>query len=282
MIYAPGHPCERPSFARAEGLTLSQMRLVRDRLRAGARSLSWAPGEEVEPHLWLRECRAVQSPTEMPTMAVAALALWQTEPGGVVGLEAGFGSRLVDRLLGSQAAEEPRALSEVDMAVLGDWLEQACARLLTALAGGRRPAGMRLGRLRTGVPAPEAIGEHVLAAFSPSPEGDVVLELRLAVPAIKRLVGLEAARAGQQAREALAEAIRRTRLRVQARLLVTELPAADVLNLAVGDVVVLDIGPEEPAHLLVNGRPKFRGRAGIMAGALSFEVATAIEAGDTE
>lgn len=282
MIYPPGHPHQRPTFARAEGLTPSQMTVVGQRLRAAARSLSLAAGEEAEPHLWLRECRAERGAPEMPGMAVATVTVGQTEPGGLMAVAPSFGSRLVDALLGCEAAGEARSLSEVDLAVLGDWLQHACTRLLGAVAAGRTLPEVRLGKLRVNPRPPDAMGEHVLAGFSQAPEGDSVLELRLPAPTARRLAGLEAAPAGPRARVGLEAALRRLRLRLQARLLVTELPAADVLNLAVGDVIVLDTVPEESAELLVNGRPKFSGRAGVMQGLLSFEVAAPIEEGEAE
>jgi len=282
VIYPPGHPCQRPTFARAEGLTPSQMAVVRQRLRAAARALALAPGEEVEPHLWLRECRAVRSLTDMPARAVAALLVGQTDPGGLVAVDPSFGSELVDVLLGCQAAAAPRPLSEVDLAVLGGWLQQACTRLLSALAGGRGVPEVSLGKLRVNPLPPDAIGEHMLAEFGRAPEGATVLELHLSAPATRRVAGLEPAPGSPRTRRALEGALRRVRVRLQARLLETKLPAGDVMGLAVGDVIVLDMGPRELAQLLVNGRPKFSGRAGVMNGVLSFEVARAIEEGDTK
>ncbi len=52
---------------------------------------------------------------------------------------------------------------------------------------------------------------------------------------------------------------------VEAQLAQISLRVRDILNFQVGDVIDLDCGPDSPLKLLIEGRPKFKGIAGVQS-----------------
>jgi len=66
---------------------------------------------------------------------------------------------------------------------------------------------------------------------------------------------------------------------VQAQLAKITLRVRDILNFEVGDVIDLNCGPDSPLKLMIEGRPKFKGIAGVQARKKAILVTGVIPAG---
>jgi len=185
-------------------------------------------------------------------------------------LEARVASALVDALLGSAAATDRDGLIELDCAILGEWGAALARRLLgPVLDPGTRGALQAEAGGGGFVPEP---GEAWAGALFQLRTCGVAGRLVLWLPVVAALrLGASAAH-GSRSRARLAEQLSGSRADVQARLITTTLSVAELRGLQPGDVLVLDMAPEDGAELLVNGRSKFVGKAGFMDGRLAFEV----------
>jgi flagellar motor switch protein FliM len=63
-----------------------------------------------------------------------------------------------------------------------------------------------------------------------------------------------------------------TRVELTVQLAATTLTAGDILNLAVGDVIVTENGQEHGLQVLIEGRPMFLGRPGLYQGHKAIEI----------
>ncbi len=103
-----------------------------------------------------------------------------------------------------------------------------------------------------------------------STEGEITLVLShsalepLVEKQRERAMPMSAVRASQWHQSILGE-LDMMEVEVEAQLAQITLRVRDILNFQVGDVIDLNCGPDSPFKLLVEGRPKFKGIAGVQA-----------------
>jgi flagellar motor switch protein FliM len=193
----------------------------------------------------------------------------------------------IDRLLGGTGAGdgEPRDLTTTELAVLEEFIRP----ILAAHAFAWQPYTTIQPRVSRAAFVPRYVrdlrGEDVVLLaryrFGAAEGGP---ELKFAVP----LTGLEphlqheprpvVPAVNRQAIERdLARSLSAVRVRMSVQVGGTRVKLKDVLNLQVGDVVVLDRQINETCELLVEGKPKFAGFLGHHAGSFTWKLAGALD-----
>jgi flagellar motor switch protein FliM len=139
-------------------------------------------------------------------------------------------------------------------------------RLLTHISGN---AGVLVARYQTTLDTIE--GEILLVLPHSALEPLVEKQREKALP-------MSAVRTSQW-RQAIQGELGVMEVEVEAQLASITLRVRDILNFQVGDVIDLNCGPESPLKLLVEGRPKFQGIAGVQARKKAIFVTGKIPAG---
>jgi flagellar motor switch protein FliM len=139
-------------------------------------------------------------------------------------------------------------------------------RLLTHISG---EAGVLVARFQTSLDTIE--GEVILVLPHSALEPLVEKQREKSLP-------MSASRASQW-QQAIQGELGMMEVEVEAQLAKITLRVRDILNFEVGDVIELNCNPDSPLKLLVEGRPKFFGIAGVQARKKAILVTGEIPAG---
>jgi len=199
---------------------------------------------------------------------------------------------LVELVLGGSPDSEripQRAMTAIELNVIRDVVSDSCLeleksfaqtqeikaslikiesnlRLLTHIGG---DAGVLVAKYKTTLDRIE--GEIILVLPHSALEPLVEKQRERALP-------MSAVRTSQWQQATLGE-LDMMEVEVEAQLAKITLRVRDILNFQVGDVIDLNCGPDSPLKLLVEGRPKFMGIAGVRARKKAILVTGTIPAG---
>lgn len=191
---------------------------------------------------------------------------------------------VLDRVLGGTGAVEgtPRELTTTESAVLGDVLGSLLAEQAAVWSRWVKltPRVLR----STSVPRffrearaddPVLIASYTLDGFADGASFRFALPLPGLEPHLQcapRSDVPETARPAPVSKDLLLRAIADVQLDLSVRLGGAELNVEDVMELAVGDVLVLDTRPDQPLQLLVQNLPRFEGQLFRRGQRLSFQI----------
>ncbi len=224
-----------------------------------------------------------------------AIGIVELEPlrgNGMVIFDEKISYGLVELVLGGSADSEKipdRAMTAIELNVIHDVISDSCPdleksfaptleikanllkiesnlRLLTHIGA---DAGVLVARYQTSLDTIE--GEVILVLPHSALEPLVEKQREKALP-------MSAVRANQW-QQAIQGELDMMEVEVEAQLAQITLRVRDILNFQVGDVIELNCGPDSPLKLLVEGRPKFQGIAGVQARKKAILVTGEIPAG---
>lgn len=210
--------------------------------------------------------------------AIGIVELDPLRGSGMVIFDERISYALVEMVLGGapEKANIPeRAMSAIELNVIRDVISDTCPDLEKSFAQMQTIKASLLkveSNLRLLSHIPRDAG--VIVAHYQSTLDSVEGELSLVIPhsALEPLVEkqreqampMSAGRTSQWQRAILGE-FDQMEVEVEAQLAKISLRVRDILNFEVGDVIDLNCGPDSPLKLLVEGRPKFKGIAGVQA-----------------
>jgi len=187
------------------------------------------------------------------------------KPAGLIRLPAESAFAWVTQLLGDNEAEDSqRELSQVERSLLLDIITLVVQALSTCLHGEDwQPAGSVV----AGEPPIELHGDDTLCkislAFEPAESTPTELHIVMFCDALERILGEHGPRQAHPRKvlaAAIIERLKQTCVSVTAALGSTTLTFGQVLDLEVGDVVLLDKKVDAPLELLLDDRKILEGR----------------------
>ncbi len=210
-----------------------------------------------------------------------AIGIVELEPlrgSGMLIFDENISYGLVELILGGTSEGEnipDRAMTAIELNVIRDVISDSCPdleksfrqmieikaklfkvesnlRLLTHIA---RDAGVLVARYQTTLDSSEGEISLVLPHSALDPLVDKQREQALPMSPLRT----------SQWHQAVISELNLMEVEVEAQLARITLRVRDILNFEVGDVIDLNCGPDSPLKLLVEGRPKFKGIAGVQA-----------------
>ncbi|MCF6180157.1 MAG: FliM/FliN family flagellar motor switch protein [Geopsychrobacter sp.] len=210
-----------------------------------------------------------------------AIGIFELEPlrgSGMVIFDEAISFALVELVLGGSSDSETipdRAMTAIELNVIQDVVSDSCSDLeksfvqmleikasLVKIESNLRlinhlsdDAGVLVARYSLSLDTTE--GQLLLVLPHSALEPLVEKQREKAVP-------MSAVRVSQWQQSVQGE-LDMMEVEVEAQLAQITLRVRDILNFQVGDVIDLNCGPDSPLKLLVEGRPKFKGIAGVQA-----------------
>ncbi len=210
--------------------------------------------------------------------AIGIVELDPLRGSGMVIFDETISYALVELVLGgsSEANIIPeRAMTAIELNVIRDVISDSCPDLEKSFAQ-MQEISANLVKVESNLRLLSHISSDagVLVAHYQvtldSTEGEVTLVLSHSAlePLVEKqreqAMPMSAVRASQWQQSILGE-LDVMEVEVEAQLAQISLRVRDILNFQVGDVIDLNCGPDSPLKLLVEGRPKFKGIAGVQA-----------------
>lgn len=210
--------------------------------------------------------------------AIGIFALEPLRGNGMIVFDERISYALVELVLGGSARVETipeRAMTAIELNVIRDVISDSCPdleksfrqmqeikpqlikvesnlRLLTHIA---RDAGVVVARYQTALDGAEGEITLVFPHTALEPLVEKQREQTLPVSALHT----------SQWHQTISAELGHMEVEVEAQLARISLRVRDILNFEVGDVVDLNCGPDSPLTLLVEGRPKYQGIAGVQS-----------------
>ena len=199
---------------------------------------------------------------------------------------------LVELVLGGSANSDnipDRAMTAIELNVIRDVISDSCPDLEKSFAQTQEIKASLIKiesnlRLLTHISADAGVLVAQYKTTLDTIEGEVILVLPhsalepLVEKQRERALPMSAVRTSQWQQVILSE-LNVMEVEVEAQLAKITLRVRDILDFQVGDVIDLNCGPDSPLKLLVEGRPKFMGIAGVQARKKAILVTGKIPAG---
>jgi flagellar motor switch protein FliM len=224
-----------------------------------------------------------------------AIGIVELEPlrgNGMVIFDEQISYGLVELVLGGSAdskAIPERAMTAIELNVICDVIADSCTDLeksfsqMLEIKANLIKIESNL-RLLTHISSDSGVLVARYQTTLDSIEGEIILVLPhsalepLVEKQRERGLPMSAIRTSQW-QQAIQSELDMMEVEVEAQLANITLRVRDILNFQVGDVIDLNCGPDSPLKLLVEGRPKFKGIAGVQAHNKAIFVTEAIPPG---
>lgn len=208
-----------------------------------------------------------------------AIGIVELEPlrgSGMVIFDEQISYGLVELVLGGSADTKTipaRAMTAIELNVIRDVINDSCPDLTKSFAQ-MLTIKASLIKVESNLRLLSHIGPDagVLVAHYQTTLDTIEGEVTLVLPhsALEPLVEKQRERATpmsavrtSQWQQAILGELDQMEVEIEAQLAQISLRVRDILNFQVGDVIDLDCGPDSPLKLLIEGRPKFKGIAGV-------------------
>lgn len=225
-----------------------------------------------------------------------AIGIFQLEPlsgGGLMVFDEQLSFSLVEIVLGGSSESEivspDRAMSAIELNVIRDVIDSSCPEIAKGFLQIQEinPALVKvvsnLRLLHFVLPDAGVVAARFRVSID-SLEGEITLVLPHS--ALEPLQRIQQSRSvpdsfaqNSKWREVVYEEIDHMELEVEALLSTLSLRVRDILNFQVGDVVELGCNPDTPLKVMVEGRAKFLGMAGVQGGKKAIRIMQRISNG---